>query len=120
MAFQGRVQGNILPARFGAIRLATAGNLFVTATESIAVGIRKGASIERDGVVIVDAAGRPLTDMIGIKTKIDCLQTTFANVLNFYKLHKAPHQAYFKGEDGLYYAFIDNTGTIGAPNGSQL
>lgn len=118
-AFTGYNPLEIEAARFDAILLGNDNAGF--SVEKIPSTMRKLGSIDIELQTVADQAARdiPLGAYI-VKTKIESLQSSISDLFNFYLLHKAPHQAYFKDAAAKYWAFVKNTGTAASPVGTGL
>jgi hypothetical protein len=116
--FAGQAAAGILPTRLREIRYATAGMPFSHATQAGNFGLREDAFITAKAIGPTDTAGRLIPDTYEVTVEQKGLQTNMAALKNALLLSVGPHQLRVRDQSGNYFGFINNTASIGAPDGS--
>jgi hypothetical protein len=119
-AYAGQSAAGILPTRLREIRYATAGIPFSHATQAGNFGLREDAFLTVKAIGPTDTAGRLIPDTYEATVEQKGLQTDMAAFKNALLLSTGPHQLRLRDQTGNYYGFINNTASIGEPNGSAL
>lgn len=117
--FAGLVPANIRYARWDAIAWATLGFPFTDPNESGIFGLREGFKFNPKSVSVKEFAGRNMQNAVDVEMEGDLLQNDIPTIKTVHLLSTGPFHMRTKSQNGEYFIFRKNTGTVASPNGTR-